>query len=86
MILFGSAYARSSPALLVYITCMYTKLVVIVNAIKIVDKSVYLRAFNDLHHVKVAVQVLYRSGMTVGQIFGCVQEARFCTTAPVDIQ
>ena len=65
---------------------MYTKIVVIVNARKIVDKSVYFMDFNDLSHVKVAVQVLYQTGMAVGQIFDCVQVARFCTTGPVDIQ
>ncbi len=86
MILFARAYARCSLGLLFYITCMYTKLVVIVNERNIVDKSVYLKAFNDLSCVEVAVQVLYQTGMTVEQIFDCVQVARFCTTGPVDIQ
>ena len=45
---------------------MYTKLVVIVNARKIVDKSVYLKAFKDLSDLELAVQVLYQTGMAVG--------------------
>ncbi len=65
---------------------MYTKIVVIVNERNIVDKSVYLIAFKDLDYVELAVQVLYRIGMVMGQITGCVQVRRFCTSAPVDIQ
>ena len=65
---------------------MYTKIVVIVNERNIVDKSVYLIAFKDLDCVELAVQVLYQSGMAVGQICGCVQVGQFCTTGPVDIQ
>ena len=79
-------YARCSLGLLLYITCMYTKLVVIVNKRKIVDKSVYLIDFNDLSDFEVPVQLLYQSGTAIGQIFDCVQVAMFCTTGPVDIQ
>lgn len=83
---FAGPYTWSTLGLLFYITCMYTKLVVIVNAENIVDKSVNLMIFNDLSNVEVAVQVLYQSGTTVGQDFDCVQVLQFCTTDPVDIQ
>lgn len=86
MKVFPGLYSCGFHGLLFYITCMYTKLVVIVNVVKIVDKSVYLMPFNDLSDVEVAVQVLYQTGMAVGQDFDCVQVARFCTTGPVDIQ
>ena len=85
-IAFQSAYTRCSLGLLFYITCMYTKLVVIVNKRKFVDKSVYLIDFNDLSDFEVPVQLLYQLRTAIGQIFDCVQGARFCTTGPVDIQ
>lgn len=66
MKVFVALYTRCSHGLLFYITCMYTKLVVIVNGVKIVDKSVYLKGFNDLSDMKAVVQVLYQTGTTVG--------------------
>jgi hypothetical protein len=65
-ILFEATYARCFPGLLFYITCMYTKLVVIVNERNSVDKSVYLIAFKDLGAGELAVQVLYQTWMAVG--------------------
>jgi hypothetical protein len=84
--IFAGTCPRFSRLFTVLYKGMYTKLVVIVNRLIFVDKSLCFIVYSGLRRQKVAGQALYASGMAVGQKSGCGQRAWFCTSRPVDIQ
>jgi hypothetical protein len=68
------------------LTDVYTKMVVIVNANRTVDKQDFFHNIKRLRAIKLDGKTLYPDCTEVGQKMSCLQEAAFCTSHPVDTQ